>query len=299
MGLFCFANEHYFENSCKVVGYDTMIAPSRVVKGRDVDLLQCDKAMAYCGVNTDYYIHLASIASAKVYLERPLDCIDANVNGTRDVLELARHGDKCQSVLNFSSVQIYGEPLIVPTPEEYWGNCDCKGLNAPYDQSKRLGETLCQVYWRMYNVKTKIVRPFNIYGPGENLDDGRIVPTLINCCLTGKPFTIYGSGQSTRSFLYISDAILQSMSVMLDGQDGEPYNVGDGDSEITLNQLVEFARNEIHGQLNVKHVPNPARETVTRRRPVTTKIEALAGRPKVSLADGLARTYIYYGLERD
>ena len=298
MGLFAFANEFYFENSCKVTGYDTMIAPSRVVRGRDVDLLQADKAIAYCGINTDYYIHLASIASAKVYLERPLDCIDANVGGTRDVLELARHGDKCQSVLHFSSVQVYGDPQVVPTPEDYLGNCDFNGVNAPYDESKRLSETLCQIYWRMYGVPVKVVRPFNIYGPGENLDDGRIIPNLMKCCFSDEPFKIYGSGRSTRSFLYISDAIVQSMAVLLDGNNGEAYNVGDGDNEISLTSLAYLAYTAITS-LESEYVSNPARETVTRRRPVTTKIEALAGRPKVSLADGLARTYCYYGLERD
>lgn len=300
MGLFCFANEHYFEQSCKVIGYDTMISPSRVVKGRDVDLLQCDAPIAYCGVNADYYVNLASIASAKVYLEKPEECMDSNIDATKGVLKLAKeHLDKCKSVLHFSSVQVYAEPSVIPTPEEYLGNIDFNGLNGPYDISKAASETLCQIYWRMHNVPVKVVRPFNIYGIGESLDDGRLVPNLIKCCLNNEPFTIYGAGLSTRSFLYISDAVLQCIAVMLDGEAGQAYNVGDGESEVTLNDFVYLAKAIIDARLEIQHVSNPEREAVTRRRPVTTKIEALCGKPKVGLAEGLARTYLYYGLERD
>jgi len=302
MGLVAYANETYFKKSVKVTGYDTMIAPSRVVRGTDVKLLQCEAPLAYMGAaGADYYIHLASIASAKMYLEKPLETIEANVDLTKVILGLALES-RSKAVLHFSSVQVYGDPfaLFIPTPETYWGNCSFTGPSSPYDESKRLSETLCQIYHKMHGVPVKVVRPFNIYGPGEAVDDGRLVPQLMQALMTETPLTIYGDGRATRSFVYISDAVLQFMAVLLDGENGEAYNVGDGNSEVSINAFGWTAQ-ALFPKLEMKHVDNQERlsDAPSRRRPDTSKILKLAPPPAVSLDDGLRRTYEYYCNEKD
>lgn len=294
MGLMAHANEHgYFATPCKVSGYDNMIAASRRVVGPSVELFDTTLPMGHVGANYDYYVHMASIASAKVYLERPLETIAANVGLTEECLKTAMSAGA--PMLHFSSVQVYGDPQVVPTPETYCGNCSFTGPSAPYDESKRLSETLCQIYHKMYGVPVKVVRPFNIYGPGEAIDDGRLVPQLMHALMTDMPLTIYGDGRATRSFLYISDAVIQFMAVLLDGVNGEAYNVGDGNSEVSINCFAWTAQS-LFPQLEMKHVDNQVRlsDAPSRRRPDTTKILKLAPPPAVSLEDGLQRTLEYY-----
>jgi UDP-glucuronate decarboxylase len=191
------------------------------------------------GRTFDWIIHCASIASPIYYRPRPLETIDANVNGTWRMLELAEaHG--ARGVLFFSSSEIYGDPdpRFIPTPEHYRGYVSCTGPRACYDESKRLGETICVSFSSQRKVPSKIVRPFNVYGPGQRLDDGRMVPDMMSAALKGGPIVLLSDGSPTRSFCYVRDFIGGSLAVLTLGRPAEPYNVGNAEER----SMLEVAR---------------------------------------------------------
>jgi UDP-glucuronate decarboxylase len=242
------------------------------------------------------------MASPVYYRPRPLETIDANVNGTWRMLDLAEaHGAK--GVLFFSSSEIYGDPdpKFIPTPEHYRGNVSCTGPRACYDESKRLGETLCISFWAQRKVPSKIVRPFNVYGPGQRLNDGRMVPDMMSAALKGGPIVLLSDGSPTRSFCYVRDFIAGSLGVLVLGKPAEPYNVGNAEERSMLDVARMMA--EIAGPpgrpLEVKFgksddadylVDNP-----NRRCPDLTKVMTDVGyEPAVDLRAGLARTFEYY-----
>src|SRR5207244_2375697 len=146
-----------------------------------------------------------------------------------------------RSILYLSSSEIYGgpSPEIMPTPEDYRGNVSCTGPRACYDESKRLAETLCTTYFRTHRTPVKIMRPFNVYGPGQRLDDQRIIPDLMAAALARRPSVLYSDGRATRSFCYVRDAIRAMLLVLVSDADGEAFNVGN-DEETTMSALAEL-----------------------------------------------------------
>jgi dTDP-glucose 4,6-dehydratase/UDP-glucuronate decarboxylase len=245
-------------------------------------------------------IHGASIASPTFYRHFPLETIDANIKGTRHMLELARRG--VRSMLFISTSEIYGDPdpRFIPTPEDYKGNVSCTGPRACYDESKRLAETLCTTYHRVYGTPVKIIRPFNVYGPGQRLDDGRIVPDLMSAALRCKPFVLYSDGRATRSFCYVRDAIRGMLHVLFSKADGEAINVGNNAEEISMGTLAErmseiAAPPRLPIEYRVNHDPQYLTDSPQRRSPDLTKMRSLAPwHPEVSLTEGLRRTLYSY-----
>lgn len=244
-------------------------------------------------------VHGASIASPSWYRSRPLDTIDVNVMGTRRLLDLAREKD-VESFLYLSSSEIYGDPdpARVPTREDYWGNVSPTGPRAPYDESKRLAETLCATYFRLYRTPVRIVRPFNVYGPRLRLDDGRVVPDFMSDVLAGRPIALLSDGRATRSFCYVSDFTSALLLLLVQGTPGEAYNLGN-DEEVTIRQAAEtldalpgvgvgvvFATSDEADYLT----DNP-----TRRCPDLSKTRtAVDWSPSVPLREGLSRTLASY-----
>ena len=250
----------------------------------------------------DWIIHCASIASPTYYRQFPLETIDANVNGTWRMLELGEaHGAK--GLLYFSSSEIYGDPdpKFIPTSEDYRGNVSCTGPRACYDESKRLGETLCISYYAQRGGAPKIVRPFNVYGPGQRLNDRRMVPDLMAAALEGGPIVLLSDGTPTRSFCYVRDFIRGSLAVLVRGRPAEPYNVG-ADAEISMLDAARVMA-EVGARggkpLEIKYeksadaqylVDNP-----NRRCPDLSKVAGELGyQPVVDLKAGFARTYQHY-----
>ena len=197
-----------------------------------------------------------------------------------------------------NSSEVYGDPTFacgkIPTPESYWGHASFTGERACYDESKRFSETLCAIYHQKFGVPVKVVRPFNVYGPGARLDDGRVIPNLVKTILEHGIFTIYGNGSDTRSYCYVSDAATQVLSVLLSGQDGEAYNVGDA-MEIDLNELGRLGQG-ICGGLIVEYVnaTEERKDAPRRRRPDVNKILKIAPMPIYDLKKGLERTIKSY-----
>ncbi len=238
--------------------------------------------------DVDVVAHLASPASPVDYDRIPVHTMRANSLGTFRLIDVA--GLYGAAFLYVSTSEVYGDPLVHPQPEEYWGNVDPVGPRSCYDESKRFGEALVVASRREAGIRANIVRPFNTYGPAMRRDDGRVVPEMISAALDGSPLTIHGDGLQTRSFCYVSDLVAGLSHVILDeAADGLIMNIGNP-REITM---LELAKRIVHvsgGHAQLRFVDarpgDPAR-----RRPIIQRMQARYGwSPRVQLTDGLRQT---------
>ena len=248
----------------------------------------------------DFIIHAASIASPIYYRKYPIETIEANIFGLKNLLDYSKH-NRVEEFLFFSTSEIYGDPDMenIPTIEDYRGNVSCTGPRACYDESKRLGETLCVNYYDIYDIPVKIVRPFNNYGPGLKIDDKRVIPDFFNNVLNDKDIILYSDGKATRTFCYISDAIEGYIRVMLSGHNGQSFNIGTDSPEITIGELANMIINISGKALKLKFQKstdsNYLKDNPQRRCPSIDKAMNLVNYyPKVSLQSGLEKTYRYY-----
>lgn len=298
-------NEHAFDRPCRIVAMDNLRSGSSGrlahLEGRDdYRFIHADisQQLAYGGA-VDWLIHGASIASPVYYRKYPLETIDANVSGTRNALDMARDKN-VRSFVFLSSSEIYGDPdpANIPTAEEYRGFVSCTGPRAVYDESKRLGETLTMTYWRLFETPGKIIRPFNVYGPGQRLDDGRIIPDLMSAALERRPLVLYSDGRATRSFCYALDFVAALLLLMVSGRNGEAYNAGNDEAETSMASVAELM-SEIAGTSSVEYRvssdPHYLTDNPVRRRPDLTKLRAtVPWSPRVPLREGLRRTLESY-----
>jgi len=241
----------------------------------------------------DYVVHAAGIASPYYYRAYPLETLEVAITGTRRLLELAdRHGARFTF---FSSSEIYGDPdpAHVPMAESYRGNVACQGPRACYDESKRVGETLCYIFHNAQGIHTNTIRPFNVFGPGMQETDYRVLPNFASRIKGGHPLHVYGSGHQTRTFCYITDAIVGFLLVILKGVAGEAYNIGNPKPEISMLDLVkQIAKvSERDVKYDVVEYPDsyPADEP-NRRAPDIRKARLQLGfEPTIDLDEGLRR----------
>ncbi len=241
----------------------------------------------------DYVIHAAGIASPFYYRAYPLETLQVAITGTQNMLTLAdEHGARFAF---FSSSEIYGDPdpKHVPTPESYRGNVSCQGPRACYDESKRVGETLCYVFHTVKGTATNVIRPFNVFGPGMQETDYRVLPNFANRIKGGHRLRVYGSGDQTRTFCYITDAMVGFLLVAIRGVPGEAYNIGNPRPEISMLDLVKRIERVTGREVacDVVEYPDsyPADEP-NRRCPDIRKARLqLDFEPTVDLDDGLAR----------
>jgi len=245
----------------------------------------------------DYIFYAAGIASPAHYRKYPLETLEVATVGLKNALELARVNPGCR-VAFFSSSEIYGDPdpKHIPTQESYRGNVACLGPRACYDMSKRLGETLIQIYHQQHGVMGTIIRPFNVYGPGMQRTDYRVLPNFAARIADRLPLQLYGKGEQTRTFCYITDAIVGFLRVLLDGVPGEPYNIGNPKPEISMLGLVQkvkevLAEEQITYQLIEYPDTYPADEPNRRCPDINKAIQQLGYAPTVSLEQGLARFF--------
>tara|TARA_B100001113_G_scaffold350944_1_gene349077 strand:- start:763 stop:1812 length:1050 start_codon:yes stop_codon:yes gene_type:complete len=245
----------------------------------------------------DYIIHAAGIASPIFYTKYKLETIDVSIQGTKRVLELARK-KQSKGVLFFSTSEVYGSPSAenVPTPETFNGNVSCVGPRAHYDEPKRMAETLCVTYASIYDMKVNIVRPFNVYGPGMRLDDGRGVINIIKYALQNKDLPIYGDGLSTRTWTYITDATIGFIKTLFSEMSGEAFNIGMDNPEISTIELSKLIVNlsDSDSKLTIVDAPIEAYEKgfdVLRRCPDISKSKSMLGfKPVIKVDEGLKRT---------
>jgi UDP-glucuronate decarboxylase len=214
--------------------------------------------------------------------------------GTKNTLLLGTT-HKLRGFLFFSSSEIYGDPdpRHVPTPESYRGNVSCLGPRACYDESKRLGETLCAIFHQLYGVPTKMVRPFNVYGPGMQETDYRVLPNFASRIIAGQPLKIYGSGRQTRTFCYVTDAIVGFLQVLLHGGHGQAYNIGNPVPEVSMLELAKTIGQVLGRHVDVRLVEYPdtyPTDEPQRRCPDISKAALQLGyQPVVTLPEGLKR----------
>jgi UDP-glucuronate decarboxylase len=243
----------------------------------------------------DYIIHAAGIASPQHYRANPLATIDVAVNVTRALLERAK-SDSAR-MLFFSSSEIYGDPFpqFVPTSEDYRGNVTTRGPRACYDESKRMGETLCWVYENYFDVHVSIARPFNVYGPGMMPKDYRVLPNFAASLARNEPLQVYGNGNQTRTFCYITDAIVGFVKILIDAEKPDVFNVGNPTPEIGIKDLALLIQ-QITGsgfEIELSEYPStyPADEP-NRRCPDISKMRSvLSYQPEISLQIGLDRFF--------
>ena len=257
----------------------------------------------------DYIIHAASIASPIFYRQFPIETIDANVNGLRHLLDYAKQagerGAPVAGMLFFSTSEIYGDPSpdAIPTAETYRGFVSCTGPRACYDESKRLGETLCVNFAAQHGVRVATARPFNNYGPGLAINDRRILPDLVRNVLNREDIVLLSDGRATRTFCYVADAVAGYLKILVKGQPGEPYNIGTEVPEVSMRDLAERVVEQgarlfgYTGRVTFQRSDDPAylTDNPNRRCPDITKARtALGYAPEVDLSEGLRRSLIWY-----
>ncbi len=238
----------------------------------------------------DAVLHLASPASVPEYLSRPLETLRVGAEGTRHALELAR--DRGARFLLASTSEIYGDPLVHPQSEDYWGNVNPVGPRSVYDEAKRYAEALTMAYHRTHGVDTKIVRIFNCFGPGLLPGDGRVVSNFLVQAMASEPLTVYGDGTQTRSFCFVDDEV-RGILALLDSDWIGPMNIGNPD-EHTVLELAKLVL-EVTGSSSAIAFAALPDDDPTRRRPDISRARSVLGwSPEIELRDGLARTYAWY-----
>ena len=234
----------------------------------------------------DYVLHFASAASPKAYTEHPVNTLKAGSVGTINTLGLAKKHSA--EYLLASTSEVYGDPLISPQNEEYWGNVNPNGERSMYDEAKRFAEAAVATYSRSYGLKTKIVRIFNTYGPRMQLNDGRVVTNFIVQALRNENITIYGDGLQTRSFSYVEDTVSGIISLM-NSTEYDVFNIGNP-NEMTVGQLAEKIIELTHSTSEIKYLDLPNDDPKQRKPDITKAKTKLDWEPKVNLEEGLTKT---------
>lgn len=295
IAVFAELNRTALKNKLRVTALDSLITGQRPGGGDpNIHFAEADvaKPVTIEG-KADYIIHAAGIASPFHYRRYPLETLSVAVDGTRNLLELARR-DRARFAF-FSSSEIYGDPdaAHVPTMESYRGNVASMGPRACYDESKRLGETLCHIYHDSFDVETACIRPFNVFGPGMGEADYRVLPNFASAIKAGRPLRIYGTGRQTRTYCYVTDAMTGFLLAILKGLPGQPYNIGCAAPEVSVHQLVEAIEKALGRKLErqvIEHPDSYPADEPQRRCPDLRKAAAhLDYRAERTLDEGLKR----------
>jgi len=238
----------------------------------------------------DYILHFASPASPIDYLKMPIQTLKVGALGTHNLLGLAK--SKGSRILVASTSEVYGDPLVHPQTEEYWGNVNPVGPRGVYDEAKRFMESITTAYHTFHKVETRIIRIFNTYGPRMRLDDGRALPTFMSQALRGEDITVYGDGSQTRSFCYVDD-LVEGIYRLLLCDYSRPVNIGNP-SEITLLQFAEEVLALTGSKSKIVYEPLPQDDPKQRKPNITKAKELLGWEPKVDRHEGLKRTLEYF-----
>lgn len=238
----------------------------------------------------DYILHFASPASPIDYLKLPIQTLKVGALGTHNILGLAK--EKKARVLLASTSEVYGDPLIHPQTEDYWGNVNPIGFRGVYDEAKRFAEAITMAYQRYHGVETRIIRIFNTYGPRMRLNDGRVLPALVGQALKGEPMTVFGDGSQTRSFCYVSD-LVEGIYRLLLSDITDPTNIGNP-AEITILDFAKEVKNLIDTQSEIVFQPLPQDDPKVRQPDITKAKTLLGWEPKIDRHEGLKRTIAFF-----
>jgi dTDP-glucose 4,6-dehydratase len=288
--------DRLLERGWEVVGIDNLVTGSagnvaHLDGDRRFHLIRHDISQPlHIDGPVDYVLHLASPASPVDFPAMPIQIVKVGTLGTHNMLGLARAKDA--RFLLASTSEVYGDPLVHPQPESYWGNVNPIGPRGCYDEAKRCAEAFTMAYHRAHALDTRIMRIFNSYGPRMRLDDGRVIPNFFGQALRGEPLTVYGDGSQTRSLCYVDDLIAGALAV-LDGPDPMPFNVGTQD-EVTMLELAQLVKRVTGSASEIEFRPLP-QDDPRQRRPDTTRArEVLGWEPRTPMEDGMRRTLEYF-----
>ena len=288
--------DKFLANGYQVVGMDNLLTGSlrnieHLFPQKDFSFYHHDVTkFVHVPGDIHYILHFASPASPIDYLKMPIQTLKVGAMGTHNLLGLAKA--KKARILVASTSEVYGDPLEHPQTEEYWGNVNPVGPRGVYDEAKRYMEALTMAYHNYHGIETRIVRIFNTYGPRMRIDDGRALPTFLNQAMNGQNLTVFGSGQQTRSFCYVSD-LIDGIYRLLHSDYHLPVNIGNPE-EITLTQLATEVIELTKAKVKIDFKPLP-QDDPKQRQPNITKAKTLLNWfPQVSRQTGMAQTYAYF-----
>ncbi len=288
--------DRFIKEGFSVVAMDNLITGDlknieHLFKNEDFEFYHHDvSTFIHVPGHLDYILHFASPASPIDYLKIPIQTLKVGSLGTHNCLGLAK--DKKARILVASTSEIYGDPLVHPQTEEYWGNVNPVGPRGVYDEAKRFQEAMTMAYHTFHGVETRIVRIFNTYGPRMRLNDGRALPAFIGQALRGEDLTVFGDGSQTRSFCYVDD-LIEGIYRLLMSDYAQPVNIGNP-VEITLKEFAEEVLKLTNSAVKISYKPLPVDDPKQRRPDITKAKEILDWEPKVSRAEGLRITYEYF-----
>lgn len=288
--------ERLMEEDVRVLCVDNLITGSKnnledLARHREFEFIRHDVTKPiYVPGKVNYVLHLASPASPPDYLKAPIQTLKVGSLGTHNALGLSK--EKRAVFLLASTSEVYGDPLVHPQPETYWGNVNPIGPRGVYDESKRFAEALTGAYRKSHGLQTRIVRIFNTYGPRMRPDDGRAIPTFISQALKNRPITVFGHGSQTRSFCYISD-LIEGIWKMLTGRHLGPVNLGN-QNEVSILQLAEKVVSLVGSRSKIVRRPLPEDDPKVRRPDIRLARRLLTWGPRVSLEDGLRMTIDWF-----
>jgi dTDP-glucose 4,6-dehydratase len=287
--------EHLLDQGWSVVGMDNLLTGDvsniEHLTGRDFVFVRHD-VTNYIAIEgaLDYVLHFASPASPIDYLKVPIQTLKVGSLGTHNTLGLCKA--KGARFLLASTSEVYGDPLIHPQPESYWGNVNPVGPRGVYDEAKRFAEAMTMAYHRVHGVETRIVRIFNTYGPRMRVDDGRAIPAFISQALRGEDVTVFGDGSQTRSLCFITD-LVDGLFRLLTSDESDPVNIGNP-TELTIRQLAERIIAKAGSSSRIVEKPLPVDDPKVRQPDITRAREILGWEPEVDLDAGLERTLAYF-----
>jgi len=280
----------------QVIGIDSLLTGNvrnieHLAGNADFHFLKHDVTnFIYLPGAVDVVFHLASPASPIDYLQLPIQTLKVGSLGTHNTLGLAKA--KGARFLIASTSECYGDPLVHPQKEDYWGNVNCIGPRGVYDEAKRFAEAMTMAYHRFHGVDTKIVRIFNTYGPRMRLDDGRVVPAFIGQALQGRPLSVFGDGSQTRSFCYVSD-LIEGIFRLSQSDYHEPVNIGNP-TEMTVLEFAKAILEFTASKSEIDFRPLPVDDPKVRKPDISLARRLLGWEPKVAFADGIGSTVGYF-----
>jgi len=288
--------DRFIKEGCQVIGMDNLITGSldnieHLMPKKEFEFYHHDVSkFVHVAGDIDYILHFASPASPIDYLQIPIQTLKVGSLGTHNLLGLAKA--KKARILVASTSEVYGDPLVHPQNEDYWGNVNPIGPRGVYDEAKRFQEAITMAYHTFHGLETRIVRIFNTYGPRMRLNDGRALPAFIGQALQGKDLTVFGDGSQTRSFCYVDD-LVEGIYRLLLSDYAHPVNVGNPD-EISIKDFAEEIIKLTGTDQKIIYKPLPKDDPKQRKPDITRAKEILDWEPKVSRAEGLQKTYAYF-----
>lgn len=291
--------ERFLGQGHEVTALDNLITGSKrnikhLLSHKNFKFIQKDISVPFkYSAKVDWVMHFASPASPPDYLKHPIETLMVGSYGTKNALDIAK---KNKAVFFLASTsEVYGDPLVHPQVESYWGNVSSTGIRSVYDEAKRFAEAMTMGYHRKYGVDTKIIRIFNTYGERMGLEDGRVIPNFITQAVLGKPVTIYGSGEQTRSYCFVDD-LANGIEKMIRSKIHGPVNLGNP-IELSVSGLAKVIIKMTGSKSTLVYKDLPADDPKVRKPDISLAKRELGWEPKVSLEEGLTKTIAYFRAE--